>query len=80
VVRHRCYAQVVDQVRPQVTTLRHVFVVDDDQGGDGLPSESTPYAEAFESSSAARDFGERSADDLFMMYTGGTTGMPKGVM
>ncbi|MBF6242788.1 acyl-CoA synthetase [Nocardia elegans] len=80
VVHHRCYAQVVDQVRPQVTTLRHAFVVDDDQGGDGLPSESTPYAEAFESSSAARDFGERSADDLFMMYTGGTTGMPKGVM
>ena len=22
----------------------------------------------------------RSADDLFLLYTGGTTGMPKGVM
>jgi 3-oxocholest-4-en-26-oate---CoA ligase len=27
-----------------------------------------------------RDFGERSADDLFFIYTGGTTGQPKGVM
>ncbi|MEV5647666.1 acyl-CoA synthetase [Nocardia sp. NPDC052254] len=80
VIHHRCYSPVVDQVRPQITTLRHAFVVDDDQGGDGVASESRPYAEAFENSSTARDFAERSPDDLFMMYTGGTTGMPKGVM
>ena len=30
--------------------------------------------------SADRDFAERSADDLFFIYTGGTTGQPKGVM
>ena len=27
-----------------------------------------------------RDFGQRCADDLYMLYTGGTTGYPKGVM
>jgi long-subunit acyl-CoA synthetase (AMP-forming) len=27
-----------------------------------------------------RDFGERSADDIYILYTGGTTGFPKGVM
>ncbi len=30
--------------------------------------------------SAERDFGERSPDDLHIIYTGGTTGFPKGVM
>ena len=28
----------------------------------------------------ARDFGPRSADDVYIIYTGGTTGQPKGVM
>ncbi|MBB5913427.1 fatty-acyl-CoA synthase [Nocardia transvalensis] len=79
-VHHRCYAPVVDQVRKQTPLLEYTLVVDDDQGGEGLPSESVPYETAFENSSADRDFEPRSADDLFMMYTGGTTGLPKGVM
>ena len=37
-------------------------------------------ADALEGQSAERDFGERSPDDLHIIYTGGTTGFPKGVM
>ncbi|WP_280387246.1 acyl-CoA synthetase [Nocardia wallacei] len=79
-VHHRCYAPVVDTVREQMPSIRYALVVDDDQGGAGLPCRSVPYQDAFETSSTARDFEPRTADDLFMMYTGGTTGMPKGVM
>jgi len=38
------------------------------------------YESALASASSARDFGPRSADDQVIIYTGGTTGMPRGVM
>lgn len=40
----------------------------------------TAYEAALESASDDRDFPMRSEDDLFIIYTGGTTGMPRGVM
>lgn len=39
-----------------------------------------PFTEAEASGAAGRGFAPRSADDQFIIYTGGTTGMPKGVM
>jgi 3-oxocholest-4-en-26-oate---CoA ligase len=38
------------------------------------------YERALAAASPTRDFGQRSPDDIYMLYTGGTTGMPKGVM
>ncbi|HEY6786410.1 MAG TPA: acyl-CoA synthetase [Trebonia sp.] len=38
------------------------------------------YDEVLAAASGERDFGPRSADDVYIIYTGGTTGQPKGVM
>ncbi|MFD5322831.1 acyl-CoA synthetase [Streptomyces sp. NPDC127092] len=64
---------------PQTEKLRHLVRV-------GTPPEGAPalrcvaFAEAEAAGSPERGFAPRSPDDLFVIYTGGTTGMPKGVM
>jgi acyl-CoA synthetase (AMP-forming)/AMP-acid ligase II len=61
---------------PKVRTLIHVGPVD-----GPLPAGSVEFEEALAAQPATREgFPVRSADDLFIIYTGGTTGMPKGVM
>jgi 3-oxocholest-4-en-26-oate---CoA ligase len=41
---------------------------------------ATPYDTALAAASPERDFPARSNDDVYIIYTGGTTGCPKGVM
>ncbi|MFE0102315.1 acyl-CoA synthetase [Streptomyces sp. NPDC059009] len=64
---------------PQTEKLRHLVRVGTPPE-DAPPLDVTPFKDAEAAGSPARSFGPRSADDLFIIYTGGTTGMPKGVM
>jgi 3-oxocholest-4-en-26-oate---CoA ligase len=57
-----------------------LLAIDDGSEGPDVPHPRTPYDEALASSSPDRTFGPRSADDVYVLYTGGTTGMPKGVL
>ena len=59
--------------------VRHFLVADDGTSPSGL-LEATGYAQALSAGSSQRDFGPRSGDDLYILFTGGTTGYPKGVM
>ncbi|MFE6336453.1 acyl-CoA synthetase [Streptomyces sp. NPDC057798] len=58
---------------PRAERLRHLVRV-----GDGTTG--IAFAEAEAGGSPERGFPARSGDDRFIIYTGGTTGMPKGVM
>ncbi|MEU3617052.1 acyl-CoA synthetase [Streptomyces sp. NPDC006872] len=70
-------AEFTDRVAaalPQTPALRHLIRVG--PAGEGIVS----FAEAEAGGSPERGFPARSGDDQFIIYTGGTTGMPKGVM
>src|SRR5664280_2507616 len=64
---------------PELPDLRLVIAIEDDSG-QPLAEGTIPFEEAMAAGSPERDFGPRSNDDHYILYTGGTTGMPKGVV
>jgi acyl-CoA synthetase (AMP-forming)/AMP-acid ligase II len=83
-IHERSYAPLVARCAPRHERLR-TFVALPDDAGPGEDADVSAFggvllADALAGQSAERDFGARSADDLHIIYTGGTTGFPKGVM
>jgi acyl-CoA synthetase (AMP-forming)/AMP-acid ligase II len=76
-VHERMYSDRVAQALPGVPTVRHVVVIEDESD---LEFTGTAYRDALAAARPDRDFDERSGDDHYLLYTGGTTGMPKGVI
>jgi acyl-CoA synthetase (AMP-forming)/AMP-acid ligase II len=80
VVHERRYADRVANVLPEVPAVKTVLVVEDGSDDDFERYGGVEFYSALEQGSPDRDFGPRSADDIYLLYTGGTTGFPKGVM
>jgi fatty-acyl-CoA synthase len=75
-VFHGTFTAMVDEVRQRVSSFKTFVHVDD--GSEPCPAWAVPFTEA-----TSHPLVERPAptpDDLLFLYTGGTTGMPKGVM
>ncbi len=79
-VHHRRFTPRIAAVKDEMPLLRHRIAIDDDSGEDFRATGAVAYEDVLASASPSRSFGSRSPDDLYMLYTGGTTGMPKGVM
>jgi fatty-acyl-CoA synthase len=79
VVFHGVFTDRVDHLRPRLPGVRHWIWVDD--GTSPMPDWAVAYEDvtATASERVEAPWG-RSGDDILMIYTGGTTGMPKGVM
>ena len=79
VVFHGAFADTIDAIRGRLPKVKAWLWVDD--GSGPCPDWATSYDEVATSGAGrvAPAWG-RTGDDLSMLYTGGTTGMPKGVM
>ena len=79
IVVHSAFAPTLAEVRDELPQLRLVLQVADDSANELLPG-ALWYEDALAGASAERPDLSWSADDLYILYTGGTTGMPKGVL
>jgi acyl-CoA synthetase (AMP-forming)/AMP-acid ligase II len=83
-VHDRVYAPLVAEIAPKFPGIKAYVAVpnpsEPDDASDLSSFGGVTLAEATAGQSDARDFGDRSPDDIHIIYTGGTTGFPKGVM
>lgn len=83
-VHERQYADRVANVLPDTPNVKTILVVQDGSDKDYQRYGGVEFYSAIADGSPERDFAElqreRSADDIYILYTGGTTGFPKGVM
>ena len=71
-VYHCSLRDRVEDARDRMPGVRHVIEIDDDHGDSG-------YEQLLRDHEPAARI-ERSGDDTLLWYTGGTTGLPKGVL
>jgi fatty-acyl-CoA synthase len=76
------FADLVEAIRPRLPGIKLYLQVGPDENGDTRPK-TRPWAEDYETVAKAGHSLAPQAhapDDMLFIYTGGTTGMPKGVM
>jgi 3-oxocholest-4-en-26-oate---CoA ligase len=78
-VYHECFAPTVAAVLPSLDKLDVLIQVADGSGNDLLPG-AVDYETVLAATEPDLTGVEQSPDDLYIVYTGGTTGMPKGVL
>ena len=82
VVFHSAFAPTLAEVRDRLPALEVLLQVADDSGNGLLPG-AVWYEEALAAQPTTLPdelVASWSPDDLYILYTGGTTGMPKGVL
>jgi 3-oxocholest-4-en-26-oate---CoA ligase len=79
-IHNREFAGHIADIHASAPDLKTFVYVEDNSNTDVDAIASVEYESTMQGQSGERDFPERADDDLFILYTGGTTGMPKGVM
>ncbi len=79
-ILHSSLAPTLAEVLPTLDSPPEVLLQVEDESGHPLLPGAVWYEEALAASSPEGPPVDPSPDDLYVLYTGGTTGMPKGVL
>ena len=72
-----CYSERIEAIKDQLPKIKVYIQIDD--GTEPLMEGAIDYESSISSSKEQKRF-DRTEENIYMLYTGGTTGMPKGVM
>ncbi|HET7407493.1 MAG TPA: AMP-binding protein [Mycobacteriales bacterium] len=72
------FTPLLEEIRDRLPAVRLWICVP--EAGHDVPSWATSYDDVASSGRRPEQAVERGGDDIFFLYTGGTTGMPKAVM
>jgi len=78
IVFERSFAPIVAEILPKLPKVKATVVLED--GSDEDAGAAKSWDELVDAQPSGPIGNQRSSDDLYFLYTGGTTGMPKGVM
>ncbi len=80
IIFHSSLAPIMSEVLPTLKETPAVLLQVADDSGHALLPGAVDYEEALAAGDPAGPDVDPSPDDLYILYTGGTTGMPKGVL
>ena len=77
---HKQFSNKLENIKSHLPLLKDFVCIEDDSGEDDVIDKSFNFEDLIANEDESRLDVDRSGDDKYILYTGGTTGMPKGVV
>ena len=77
---HKQFSNKLENIKSHLPLLKDFICIEDDSGEDDVIDRSFNFEDLIANEDESRLDVDRSGDDKYILYTGGTTGMPKGVV
>ena len=77
---HKQFSNKLENIKSHLPLLKDFICIEDSSGEDDVIDKSFNFEDLIANEDESRLDVDRSGDDKYILYTGGTTGMPKGVV
>ena len=77
---HKQFSNKLENIKSHLPLLKDFICIEDNSGEDDVIDKSLNFEDLIANEDESRLDVDRSGDDKYILYTGGTTGMPKGVV